>query len=214
MDSGADWYRSSAVIFGVYLASPVDASDTLALISAVRHGDRSASDRLFSRVYGELRQIADRRIASTPGPVTLSATGLVHEAYVKMVGGSDWTDRSHFMAVAARAMREILIDRARARNAAKRGGGARAITLDADLVGAEDDVFDQVLALGLRLLGQGAGEALHRLAAYDADLSQMVELRFFGGLDVEEAALVQGISARTAARRWARAKAHLRSFLV
>ena len=205
MDSGADWYRSSAVIFGVYLASPVDASDTLALISAVRHGDRSASDRLFSRVYGELRQIADRRIASTPGPVTLSATGLVHEAYVKMVGGSDWTDRSHFMAVAARAMREILIDRARARNAAKRGGGARAITLDADLVGAEDDVFDQVLALD---------EALHRLAAYDADLSQMVELRFFGGLDVEEAALVQGISARTAARRWARAKAHLRSFLV
>lgn len=188
----------------------MDASDTLALINAVRGGDDRAADVLFSRVYGDLRRIAQRRISSQRGPVTLSATGLVHEAYVKMVDGGDWVDRSHFLAVAARAMREILIDRARARSAAKRGGGARPVTLDADLVGAdlvgaENDVLDQVLALDL---------ALGRLAERDADLAQIVELRFFGGLEVEEAAQVQGVSVRTAARRWARAKAHLHALLA
>lgn len=184
---------------------PVDASNTLALISAVRHGDDRAADVLFSRVYGDLRQIAQRRIAAQHGPVTISATGLVHEAYVKMVDGGDWVDRSHFLAVAARAMREILIDRARARNAAKRGGGQRPVTLHADLVGSEDEVLDQVLALD---------HALRRLATLDSDLAQMVELRFFGGLEMEEAAEVQGVSARTAARRWARAKAHLHALLA
>lgn len=194
------------VIFHAHIPLAVDASDTLALITAARHGDHRASDRLFSKVYGDLLRVADRRIASSPEPVTLSATGLVHEAYVKMGGGvGDWADRAHFMAVAARAMREILIDRARARNAAKRGGGARPVTLDADLIGSVDEVLDQILALE---------EALKHLADRDADLAQMVELRFFGGLEVQEAALVQGVSARTAARRWARAKAHLRSFLV
>ena len=183
----------------------MDASDTLALINAVRGGDDRAADVLFSRVYGALRRIAQRRISSQRGPVTLSATGLVHEAYVKMVDGGDWVDRSHFLAVAARAMREILIDRARARSAAKRGGGARPVTLDADLVGAENDVLDQVLALDF---------ALGRLAERDADLAQIVELRFFGGLEVEEAAQVQGVSVRTAARRWARAKAHLHALLA
>ena len=179
--------------------------DTLALLSAVRSGDERAADRLFDVVYDDLRRLAHRRIGSQPGAVTISATGLVHEAYLKMVDGGDWADRAHFLAVAARAMREILIDRARARNAAKRGGGSRPVTLDADLVGTEDDVLGQVLALN---------DALDRLAALDHDLAQMVELRFFGGLDVEDAAEVQGVSVRTAARRWARARAHLRALLA
>lgn len=179
-------------------------SDTLALLSAVRGGDERAADLLFSKVYADLRQLAHRRLASEPGAVTISATGLVHEAYIKLVDSDDWANRAHFFGVAARAMREILIDRARARNAAKRGGGVRPVTLDADLMGAEDDVLDQVLALDA---------ALDRLAVLDRDLAQMVELRFFGGLEVEEAAEVQGVSVRTAARRWARAKAHLRSLL-
>lgn len=187
-----------------HIRRPLNTDNTLALISAVRDGDSRAADLLFERVYADLRRIAQRRISGEPGAVTISATGLVHEAYVKLVDGGDWVDRSHFLAVAARAMRGILIDRARARNAAKRGGTARPVTLDADLAGEEDDVLDQVLAVDL---------ALRRLAARDRDLAQMVELRFFGGLEVDEAAVVQGISARTAARRWARAKAHLRTLI-
>lgn len=179
-------------------------TDTLALLAAVRDGDERAADRLFDAVYNDLRRLAHQRIGFQPGAVTISATGLVHEAYLKMVDGGDWADRAHFLAVAARAMREILIDRARARSAAKRGGGVRPVTLDADLVGAEDDVLDRVLALDA---------ALGTLATRDRDLAQMVELRFFGGLDVGEAAEVQGVSARTAARRWARAKAHLHALL-
>lgn len=134
--------------------------------------------------------------------MTISATGLVHEAYLKMMGHQGWADRVHFLAVASRAMRQILIDRARARSAEKRGGSERAITLQDDLLG--EDTADDVLAVN---------DALDVLAARNADLARVVELRFFGGLEVAEVAEVLDVSPRTAARYWARAKAHLRALL-
>jgi RNA polymerase sigma factor (TIGR02999 family) len=180
------------------------ASDATLLLRAARAGDGRASDSLFQEVYDELRRLAQSRIAAEPGIVTISATGLVHDAYLKLVDGDDWADRAHFMAVAARAMRQILTDRARARNADKRGGAVRAVTLDADVVGAAETTAAQVLAVD---------HALDRLARRDARLAQLVELRFFGGLEVAEAAEALGVSVSTAARDWARAKAHLHLLL-
>ncbi|WP_412068114.1 ECF-type sigma factor [Rubrivirga sp. IMCC43871] len=177
---------------------------TTILLRASRDGDARASDALFERVYGELRRLAQSRIDAEPGVVTISATGLVHDAYLKLVDGGDWADRSHFTAVAARAMRQILTDRARARNAAKRGGSARPVTLEVDLVVLPVSPADQVLAIDA---------ALGTLARRDARLAQLVELRFFGGLDAAEAARTLGVSVRTAARDWGRAKAHLHTLL-
>ena len=179
-------------------------TETTALLHDLRDGDARASDALFPHVYAELRQLSARRIQGQPGAVTLSATGLVHEAYLKMAGGGDWADRAHFMAVAARAMRQILTDRARARTADKRGGALRPVTLQDDLVAGDEESLDQVLAVNA---------ALERLEARDARLARLVELRFYGGMDVDEAAEVLGTSPRTTARDWARAKAYLRSFL-
>lgn len=179
-------------------------SDTTALLHSVRDGDPRAADLLLPHVYAELRRLSQSRLSAEPGVVTLSATGLVHEAYLKLVDGGGWADRAHFMAVAARAMRQILTDRARARNAQKRGGVDRPVTLADDFVGTEDEALDRVLAVD---------QALDRLAAHDAELARLVELRFFGGMETDEVAAVLGISPRTAARRWARAKAHLNAFL-
>ena len=178
---------------------------TTDLLSAARDGDARAADHLFARVYDELRRLSQSYVAAEPHAVTLSATGLVHEAYLKLIAGGDWTDRSHFMAIASRAMRQILTDRARARNTQKRGGAARPVVLPSDGVEATDDAHEHVLAIDA---------ALDRLSSRNASLAQLVELRFFGGLDVREAAEVLGISERTAARQWARAKAHLRADLA
>ena len=183
---------------------PPSSAETLTLLSAARGGDARAADLLFPRVYDELRRLAQARVAAERAGLTLGATGLVHEAYLKLVGGGDWQDRTHFTAVAARAIRQILTDHARARQTAKRGAAARPITLDADRMGAAPEPDAVVLAVDA---------ALDRLAARDADLARLVELRFFGGLEVAEAAEALGVSPRTAARMWGRAKAHLRADL-
>ncbi len=180
-------------------------TETTALLHGVRKGDPRACDALFPHVYDELRRISERRIQRQAGVVTLSATGLVHEAYLKMVGDGEWADRAHFMAVAALAMRQILSGRARARTADKRGGPLPAVTLHEDLVAGDDVSLDQVLAVDA---------ALERLAALDPRLARLVELRFYGGMEVDEVAEVLGTSPRTTARDWARAKAYLRSFLA
>ena len=178
---------------------------TKALLVAARNGEARAADLLFARVYDELRRLSQAYVSAEPHGVTLSATGLVHEAYLKLLAEGDWADRAHFMAVAARAMRQILTDRARARSAQKRGGPARPVTLGEECAGTSEDAHEHVLAIDA---------ALDQLSARNADLAQLVELRFFGGLEVREAADVLGISARTAARQWARAKAHLRAELA
>ncbi|OZC01804.1 ECF-type sigma factor [Rubricoccus marinus] len=179
-------------------------SPTTVLLRASQKGDGRASDALFQQVYDELRRLAQSKIDAEPGVVTVSATGLVHDAYLKLIDGGDWADRSHFKAVAARAMRQILTDRARMRSAAKRGGDARAITLNADVAGAAESPSDQILAVD---------EALTRLGTHDKRLAHLVELRFFGGMEVAEVAEALGISPRTAAREWARAKAHLHALI-
>ncbi|WP_424522393.1 ECF-type sigma factor [Rubrivirga sp.] len=154
-------------------------------------------------VYAELCRLSSRELAREHDPVTISTAGLVHEAYLKLSGAEGFTDRAHFRAVAARAMRQILTDRARARLAVKRGGGERPLTYVDHLVAGEE-VSANVIAVH---------EALDTLTERDPRLAALVELRFFGGLDVADVADVLGVSTRTATRDWARAKGHLRSIM-
>jgi RNA polymerase sigma-70 factor, ECF subfamily len=171
------------------------ASDVTRLLLAWRDGDLSALEQLLPLVYEELRRMAHARMrAEAPGQVTFQTTALVHEAYVRLVDGAQvpWQNRAHFFAVCARLMRRILVDRARARRSQKRGGAARAVTLDDDagVVRAQDE---ELLAVH---------EAVDRLQAADARKGAVVELRYFGGLTVDEAAEALGVSPETVARDW------------
>jgi len=171
------------------------------LLDDVREGDRGAFDRLFPLVYQELRKIAAGRLAGARRDHTLAPTAVVHEAYLKMVDqkGVPWQSRAHFFAIAARAMRQILIDHARRKQAVKRGGHLHPITLGEEPLGLEIPV-DELLALD---------EALDRLEALDPRLRRVVELRFFGGLQEKEVAEVLGVTTRTVQRDWTRARAWL-----
>lgn len=166
-------------------------------------GDREALDQLIPVVYAGLRRIAQRQLGLERPGHTLDSAALVHEAYLKLVDqtGLRWQNRAHFFAIAARSMRTILIDHARARSALKRGGGATVVGFDAmeGIIHVEKD--DQLIALD---------EMLTRLAAVSPEASQTVELRYFGGLTLEEVAVVLDVSLRTARRRWTFAKAWLR----
>jgi len=173
------------------------------LLRAWASGNQAALDELLPLVYDDLRRQARRYMRAQPAGHTLQTTALVHEAYLRLVGQSpvEWKGRAHFFGVAAKAMRSILVDHARARGAAKRGGSARAITLDEAGVIAGPQASVDVLALD---------EALGRLAELDARKSQLVELRYFGGLGIDEAATVLGISPATVKREWTTARAWLR----
>jgi RNA polymerase sigma factor (TIGR02999 family) len=165
-------------------------------------GDRAAADRLMQLVYGEMRRLAASYLRHQRSDHTLQPTALVHEAYLKLIDVSqvDWQDRAHFFAVAAQTMRHILVDHARAIAADKRGGGAQKIALE-DVVSLSSERQDvDLLALD---------EALQKLAEQDATQSRIVELRFFGGLTVEETAEVLRISPATVKREWATARAWL-----
>ena len=170
------------------------------LLTALSTGDRSAMDRLLPLVYGELHERAHRQLARRRPGDTLSTTALVHETYLKLSGSAQqsYQNRIHFFAVASRAMRQILVDYARHNLAGKRNGGL-AISLDPELM-ASPDRSDELLALD---------EALGELERVDERLAKIVELRFFGGLSVEEAAEAQGISPRTVKRDWRKARAFL-----
>ena len=165
-------------------------------------GDQSALSSLVPLVYEELRRLAARYLRRERQAPTLQATMLVHEAYLRLLGDEklQWKDRAHFLGIAARSMRQILIERARARNAQKRGGDQHPITLNDELIGQRERSID-VLAL------EAALEQLDRL---DPEQARLVELRFFGGLTVEEVAEVMGISPATVKRRWTFARAWLR----
>jgi RNA polymerase sigma factor (TIGR02999 family) len=171
------------------------------LLRAVEGGDKAARDRLFAMVYGELRGLARGQLRRIPGRDTLSTTALVNETYLKLAGDRAWSarDRSHFFALAARAMRQILVDHARSRARQKRGGGVAPVSLAEALVPAPDRA-EELLALD---------EALKRLEAIDAELAQIVEWRFFGGLSIEEVAGLLAISDRTVKRHWRAARAYL-----
>ena len=168
---------------------------------ALRGGDRDALNQLVPLVYDRLRAMAHARLSGRPSGATLDTTALVHEAYLKLVDQSraEWRDRSHFFAVAATAMRQIVVDRARRQRAAKRGGAVRASPLDGDGPGVSARA-EEVLAVD---------EALSQLGTLSERLVRMVELRFFAGLSIEETAQILGIDARTVNRDWRVARALL-----
>lgn len=164
-------------------------------------GSREALDRLMPIVYDELRRQAARYLKHERQGHTLQTTALVHEAYVRLIdqAGVRWQNRAHFFAIAAELMRRILVDHARKRRAAKRGGDGVRVTLTEAVPAAE---------FNLDLIA--VDEALTKLAAVDEQQARVVELRFFGGLNVEETAEVLGISDRTVKRDWSVAKAWIR----
>ena len=172
------------------------------LLEKFEPGDRHAAEQLFADVYGELRALAARYLRRERKDHTLQPTALVHEVYLKLVGQTrvDWQGRAHFLAIAAHAMRQILVDHARRHQAAKRGGNRHRIALDDNLV-IESDRNVDLLPLE---------DALTKLTKLDPRQAQMIELRFFGGLDIAEVAKVTGISKRSAEREWTMVRAWLR----
>jgi RNA polymerase sigma factor (TIGR02999 family) len=171
------------------------------LLEAWGSGERDALDRLMALVYDDLRAIAHRRLRLERSDHTLDTTSIVHEAYLKLVDheAATWKDRAHFFAVSARVIRNLLVDYARERGTAKRGGGAVLLPLDTRLIGEEPRTIE-LLALD---------EALTRLGRRDARLERVVECRFFGGMSMKETAETLGVSLSTAERAWRRARAHL-----
>lgn len=163
-------------------------------------GDQSAFEELVPLVYTELRRLARLLLLNERKGHTLGCTALVHEAYLRLVDQTrmDWNGRAHFFGAAATAMRRVLVDHARARRAVKRGAGAEGMELDRVVLGVELDL--DVLALD---------HALEELAAFDPEGARMIELRFFGGLSVEETAAVMGTSPATVKREWTAARAWL-----
>ncbi len=181
-------------------------SDVTHLLDAAAAGDRQAAGDLLPLVYAELRRVAAVRMAGQAAGHTLDATALVHEAYLKLVGPADgprWADRGHFFAAAAESMRHILVDRARRRNALKRGGVAARVELPEDALAAPDERGDaELLAID---------EALGRLTDADPQAAELVKLRYFAGMSIPDAAATMNISPRTADRLWAYARAWLRT---
>lgn len=170
------------------------------LLNATRRGDVAAYDRLLPLLYNELRAIAGRHMRGERPDHTLQPTALVHEAFLRLVGGSPvhFEDRTHFLRAASQAMRRVLVDHARARTAAKRSGDLR-VTLDEALAGHDDRIVDLLVL----------DDAMTRLAAAEPRWARVVELRIFGGLEVAEVAEALGISPATAKRDWQFAKGWL-----
>lgn len=177
------------------------------LLVSWRDGDPEAFNTLFGLLYGELRSIARRQIRGRAGAQTLGTTAVVHEAYLKLVDSSRTRirDRGHFFAVAAKAMRQIVIDSARRRSALKRGGGNPASALDEAETPATAPKLSDLLEID---------RALRRLEELDPRLGRLVELRFFAGLSLDEAAEALDVSPRTARRDWQKARAFLYRTLV
>jgi RNA polymerase sigma factor (TIGR02999 family) len=177
-------------------------SDVTKILSQIESGDPHAAEKLLPLVYDELRKLAAAKLAHEKPGQTLQATGLVHEAYLRLVGGAseqEWNGRGHFFAAAAEAMRRILVERARNKGAIKRGGGARRIDLELPSLLADEPSCD-LLALD---------DALTELERNDAQAAQLVKLRFFAGLTHQESADALGITRRSADRLWALARAWL-----
>ena len=182
------------------MATPLQAK-TLNILLEIGQGNRSAASQLLPHVYEELRSLAAAYFRSQKRGATLQPTALVHEAFLKLVDQSQaqWRDRAHFIAIAAKAMRQILIDHYRARQSGKRGGAWKKVTLSGLDVATPPPEVD-ILALE---------EALQRLSALDERQASVVELRFFGGLSVEEAAEALGVSKTTVEGEWRAARAWL-----
>ena len=179
-------------------------ADVTGLLLAWGQGDESAAEQLVVAVYDELRRQAERAMRREGGEHTLQATSLVHESYLRLVDQRrvDWRNRAHFFAIASTVMRRVHVDHARARLTAKRGGGVAPLSLAGAERGGEHGT-DDVDLLALH-------EALERLAALDPEQARLVELRYFGGMTIEETAEALGVSPATVKREWALARAWLR----
>ena len=175
--------------------------DTRTLLLALRSEDPRAVDEVFQLVYAELRGIARSQRHRASAADTLNTTAVVHEAYIKLLGHSltEVSDRAHFFNLAARVMRQVLVDNAREHLAQKRGGGARPVTFD--------DALPEVAATAGSFLD--LDDAITRLAALDPRLGEVVYLRFYAGLSVEESAELLGVTSRTVKRDWRKARAFL-----
>jgi RNA polymerase sigma factor (TIGR02999 family) len=178
-------------------------SDVTRILNAIERGEAKATDELLPLVYEELRLLAAQKLSHEPPGQTLQATALVHEAYIRLVGDEpqNWNSRGHFFGAAAEAMRRILVDNARRKQAAKHGGGQQRLPLDVAEVTTratpeEIVVFD---------------DALTRLAGEDPQAAEIVKLRLFAGLSMDQAAEAAGVSRATAYRQWTYARAWLRS---
>jgi RNA polymerase sigma factor (TIGR02999 family) len=186
---------------------PAEPTEVSLLLAAARGGDRAASDRVFSLVYDELRRVASRQASRFGADATFSTTVLVHEAYLKLGGEGAVVaanDRVHFFALAARAMRQILIDHARHGGRRKRGGGIPIVSLD----GLDEGPASPARAPGHEEL-LTIDRALERLATADPELARLVEWRFFAGLTLEEISAMTGTSERTLKRDWSFARSFL-----
>jgi RNA polymerase sigma factor (TIGR02999 family) len=181
-------------------------SEVTRILSAIEQGDSQAAEQLLPLVYDELRKLAAQKLAQEKPGQTLQATALVHEAYLRLVDGDrapHWNSRAHFFGAAAEAMRRILVDQARRKNAAKRGGQGQRVSLDdADL--GYDSPTDELLDID---------DALTRLAVEDPKAARLIQLRHFTGLSIEEAAEVVGISRSTAYAHWSYARVRLKTLL-
>ncbi|HUQ20595.1 MAG TPA: ECF-type sigma factor [Gemmatimonadaceae bacterium] len=182
------------------------AANKIDILTDLRAGSREAIDRLIPLLYDELRQIAHRHLSARQGGATLDTTALVNEAYLKLVDQShaQWNDRVHFLAVAAIAMKQILMDRAKARASLKRGGDQTRVTLDDERIRVEE-LPDTLLQIT---------DALDRVASIDPRLARMVDLRFFGGLTNQEISAALGITEKTVERDWIKARMLLREMLA
>ena len=169
-------------------------SDVTRILSAIERGDAKATDELLPLVYEELRLLAAQKLSREAPGQTLQATALVHEAYLRLVGSDheNWQNHRHFFGAAAEAMRRILVDHARRKKSQRRGGAHRRVELDG-LEAAVSEPPEDLLRLD---------DALTRLAEQDPDVAELVKLRYFGGLTLEQAAEIKGISRRTAGRYW------------
>jgi RNA polymerase sigma factor (TIGR02999 family) len=183
-----------------------DRHEVTRLLGVLDLSDRDQAERLFGLVYDELKGMAARQLRRERPDHTLRPTALVHEAYLRLADapGIGWESKAHFFGCAARAMRQILVDHARRRGAQKRGGGLERVTLQGQ-VGEEAPFVAEVLDLHA---------ALEKLTRHDRDLASLVELRFFAGLTVEEAAQASGVSRRKAAKDWSVARLWLQRELA
>ena len=176
-------------------------NDVTVLLNRLAEGDQDAAAKLFPLVYGELRRLAARHLRSERRDHTLQATALVHEAYLKLAAQrkGDWQNRAQFFAVASQVMRRILVDYARAHRRVRRGGQQQKVSLD-DVVLISEDRIEEVLVVN---------ELLSKLERMDERQARIVEMRYFGGLTLEEAAEALGLSSKTVTREWNLAKAWL-----
>ena len=176
-------------------------TDVTRILNAIDKGDAKAANELLPLVYEELRRLAAHKMSQEPPGQTLEATALVHEAYIRLVGSNShgWSSRTHFFSAAAEAMRKILIDNARRKQRLKRGGGQNRVDLENAEIAAAEPSTD-ILALD---------EALSKLAKKDPVKAELVKLRYFAGLTIEQAAGMLGISITTTKRHWTYARAWL-----